>query len=323
MQRRRDIAAPTLALEPLLDSAPDRTRPMRRGHCGSCVVPGFGRTDGRHGHNSNEPVLPDSIGPDHPLIITGTITNTDRAFGTRIAGAIAERFGDAGLPEGSVRFAVSGSAGQSFGAFVLPGMSLTLVGDANDYVGKGMHGGEIVIRPQSSSQARPGQVIVGNSVLYGATGGSVFICGSAGERFAVRNSGATAIVEGIGDHGCEYMTGGTVVVLGAIGRNFAAGMSGGVAYVYDRQQLARRRDGDKLDDTREIAELGAADRVLLRDLLAYHERVTGSREAARILHDDDEWSSFRKLTPRSAKASDPAAPVAQAVLASSPAAVVG
>src|SRR5205823_3393824 len=142
--------------------------------------------------------------------------------------------GPAGLPEGSVRFTLNGSAGQSFGAWLAPGVELTLVGDANDYTGKGLSGGTIAVRPpEAATFAAEENVIVGNTVLYGATAGRAFFRGLAGERFAVRNSGADAVVEGVGDHGCEYMTGGHAVVLGSVGRNFAAGMSGGIAYVLD------------------------------------------------------------------------------------------
>ncbi|HEY9721700.1 MAG TPA: glutamate synthase large subunit [Oscillatoriaceae cyanobacterium] len=157
------------------------------------------------------------------------IRNTDRAVGARLAGAIAERHGDDGFT-GGIRLNLRGSAGQSFGAFLLDGLELRLDGEANDYVGKGMHGGLIVLRPATH---RSGQVILGNTALYGATGGVLFAAGDAGERFAVRNSGGTAVVEGVGDHGCEYMTGGTAIVLGRTGSNFAAGMTGGTAYVLD------------------------------------------------------------------------------------------
>ena len=185
--------------------------------------------------------LLDTIGPDHPLSVTGPIANTDRAFGAGIAGAIAARFGDRGLPDGSVQLAMTGSAGQSFGAFALPGMRLSLIGDANDGLGKGMHGGEIVVAPAARERGRANQVLAGNAALYGATGGRLFVAGLAGERFAIRNSGATAVVEGVGDHACEYMTGGTVVVLGGVGQNFAAGMTGGVIYVAgNRESLAAR-----------------------------------------------------------------------------------
>src|SRR5207244_3306897 len=154
--------------------------------------------------------------------------------GARLSGEIARRYGDEGLPEGTVRLRFLGSAGQSFGAFLAPGVHLTLEGECNDYVGKSMHGGEIAVLPPAAATFSAYQnTIVGNTVLYGATGGALFVAGRAGERFAVRNSGAEAVVEGAGDHCCEYMTGGVVVVLGETGRNFAAGMSAGTAYVLD------------------------------------------------------------------------------------------
>ena len=151
-----------------------------------------------------------------------------------LGGEIARRYGSAGLPDETIHFKFSGSAGQSFGAFVPNGVTLELEGDSNDYVGKGLSGGRIIAYPPKTSSFLPEEsILVGNVVLYGATSGEVFLNGIAGERFAVRNSGATAVVEGVGDHGCEYMTNGTVVVIGSTGRNFAAGMSGGIAYVYD------------------------------------------------------------------------------------------
>jgi glutamate synthase domain-containing protein 3 len=150
-----------------------------------------------------------------------------------LAGAVARRHGDAGLAPGTVRFRFRGAAGQSFGAFAVRGMRLELVGEAQDYVGKSMSGGELVVRPARGGPPSERSVIIGNTVLYGATGGALFAAGQAGERLGVRNSGALAVVEGCGDHGCEYMTGGVVAVLGVTGRNFGAGMSGGLAYVWD------------------------------------------------------------------------------------------
>ena len=170
-----------------------------------------------------------TISPEHPLSITGPIANTDRTFGAGIAGAIAARF-DRGLADGSVQLSMTGSAGQSFGAFSLPGMRLALIGDANDGLGKGMHGGDIVVAPAARGRGRANQVLVGNAALYGATGGRVFVAGAAGERFAVRNSGATAVVEGSITR--EYMTGGIDHrARCTVGQNFAAGMTGGVIYV--------------------------------------------------------------------------------------------
>jgi glutamate synthase domain-containing protein 2/glutamate synthase domain-containing protein 1/glutamate synthase domain-containing protein 3 len=253
----------------------------------------------------------DRLSPSKPLLATQPIANTDRAFGAHVAGAIAARFGDRGLPDGSVRLHVTGSAGQSFGAFAVPGMRLVLTGDANDYVGKGMHGGEIVVRPHPRQRGRAHQVLAGNTALYGATGGRLFVAGRAGERFAVRNSGATAVVEGIGDHGCEYMTGGTVVVLGPVGVNFAAGMSGGVAYVLD--------PGDRLGarcnpEATTVAAIDARDRQVIRALVEAHLRATGSRVARQLLRAGDEaLAGFRKIAPEVVEA--PAASEVRAVAA--------
>ena len=169
-----------------------------------------------------------------PVQITETINNVNRTVGAMLSGEVARKFGHAGLPEDTIQIALAGTAGQSFGAFLARGVTLNLVGDANDYVGKGLSGGRVVVRQPDSAKREPTEnIIVGNTVLYGAIAGEAYFEGVAGERFAVRNSGAVAVVEGCGDHGCEYMTGGVVVVLGDTGRNFAAGMSGGVAYVYD------------------------------------------------------------------------------------------
>jgi glutamate synthase domain-containing protein 2/glutamate synthase domain-containing protein 1/glutamate synthase domain-containing protein 3 len=224
-----------------------------------------------------------------PLSKTGPIANTDRAFGADIAGEIAARCGDAGLPDGSVQLSMTGSAGQSFGAFALPGMRLTLIGDANDGLGKAMHGGDIIVAPAARERGRARQVLVGNAALYGATGGRVFVAGHVGERFAVRNSGATAVVEGAGDHCCEYMTGGTVLVLGPVGRNFAAGMTGGIAFVSDRQKtLAGRSTTDLLS----VQTLTAAEQRQVRELIDAHERLTGSRVARAILRNDPGLSTF-------------------------------
>ena len=162
------------------------------------------------------------------------IRNTDRTAGTMLGYEVTRRFGGAGLPDDTIRVSFTGSAGQSFGAFIPRGITLALEGEANDFVGKGLSGGRLIVRPpRDAAFAAEENVIIGNVALYGATSGEAFVRGVAGERFAVRNSGAHAVVEGVGDHGCEYMTGGRVVVLGRTGRNFAAGMSGGIAYVLD------------------------------------------------------------------------------------------
>ena len=169
-----------------------------------------------------------------PLELEMAISNVDRTVGTLLGYEITSRHGAAGLPDDTIVLTFRGSAGQSFGAFVPRGVTLRLIGDANDYLAKGLSGGRVVVRPPETSPfAAEDQIIAGNVILYGATAGEAFIRGQVGERFCVRNSGATAVVEGVGDHGCEYMTGGRVVVLGPTGRNFGAGMSGGIAYVHD------------------------------------------------------------------------------------------
>src|SRR5271163_57022 len=171
-----------------------------------------------------------------PVSLSLPIRNVHRTVGAMLSGQIARRHGSAGLPDDTVRIQFHGCAGQSLGAFLANGVTLTLEGEANDYVGKGLSGGRLVVYPpRASGFAAEENILIGNVALYGATSGEAFFNGVAGERFAVRNSGATAVVEGVGDHGCEYMTKGTVLVLGACGRNFAAGMSGGVAYVFDER----------------------------------------------------------------------------------------
>src|SRR5690606_36045242 len=164
------------------------------------------------------------------------VKNVNRTVGAMLSGRVAEKYGHEGLPNDTIHVRLTGTAGQSFGAFLARGVTMELLGEGNDYVGKGLSGGRIIVRPVDDFRGRTADnIIVGNTVLYGATEGEVYFAGVGGERFAVRNSGATAVVEGVGDHGCEYMTGGTVVVLGQTGRNFAAGMSGGVAYVLDEK----------------------------------------------------------------------------------------
>jgi glutamate synthase (NADPH/NADH) large chain len=221
-----------------------------------------------------------------------SITNADRAFGAVLAGEIATRHGASGLKDGAVSVELTGSAGQSFGAFATRGMLLVLEGEANDYVGKGLSGGVIAIRPSPRARFRADEnQIVGNTVLYGATSGSAYFAGRAGERFAVRNSGAHAVVEGVGDHGCEYMTAGVVVVLGSTGRNFAAGMSGGIAYVFDEDGAFRNRCNAALV---EIENVGAEDDVL-RGLVEAHLAHTRSEKASRIL---SMWEVARPLFVR-------------------------
>jgi glutamate synthase (ferredoxin) len=236
--------------------------------------------------------------------VTGSfaIRNVHRTVGGMLGGEIARRYGSAGLPDGTIHFKFTGSAGQSFGAFVPTGVTLELEGEANDYVGKGLSGGRIIAYPPKTSSFLPEEsILVGNVVLYGATSGEAFLNGIAGERFAVRNSGATAVVEGVGDHGCEYMTNGLVVVIGATGRNFAAGMSGGRAFVYDdRGDFSTRRcnqasvDLEALVTNEDVAEV--------RGLLERHRDLTGSPRAAWILeHWTDAQQRFIKVFPHEYK----------------------
>ncbi|HUV68084.1 MAG TPA: glutamate synthase large subunit [Terracidiphilus sp.] len=236
--------------------------------------------------------------------VTGSfaIRNVHRTVGAMLGGQIARRYGSAGLPDGTIHFRFHGSAGQSFGAFVPSGVTLELEGDSNDYLGKGLSGGRIIAYPPKTSSFLPeDSILVGNVVLYGATSGEVFLNGIAGERFAVRNSGATAVVEGVGDHGCEYMTNGTVVVLGKTGRNFAAGMSGGVAYVYDgRGDFAARRCNKVSVDLEPL--VAEADVKQVRGLLERHRDLTGSPRAAWVLeHWADAQPRFIKIFPHEYK----------------------
>jgi glutamate synthase domain-containing protein 2/glutamate synthase domain-containing protein 1/glutamate synthase domain-containing protein 3 len=210
-----------------------------------------------------------------------SIRNVNRAVGGILSGEVARRHGLGGLPEGTIQIALSGSAGQSFGAWLAPGVTLSLRGETNDYAGKGLSGGVLSVRPPDKAKFRAEEnMIVGNTVLYGATAGRAFFRGLAGERFAVRNSGAHAVVEGVGDHGCEYMTGGRVVVLGPTGRNFAAGMSGGVAYVYD---VGRRLASHCNTELVELEPLSESDADEVRALISEHAQRTGSLVARNVL----------------------------------------
>ena len=234
------------------------------------------------------------------LARTLPIVNTDRSVGARLAGELAARHGNTGFG-GQLDLTFEGAAGQSFGAFVLQGMNLRLVGEANDYVGKGINGGRITVVPPAGGHDPGSQVILGNTCLYGATGGELFALGRAGERFAVRNSGARTVVEGAGDHCCEYMTGGVVVVLGSTGRNLAAGMTGGVAFLLDEDgRLAERVNPEIVA----LCELTTPEQeALLKPLLEAHQRATGSTKAAAILADWASWKGrFRLLVPPSEKA---------------------
>ncbi|MBV9524821.1 MAG: glutamate synthase subunit alpha, partial [Candidatus Dormibacteraeota bacterium] len=214
--------------------------------------------------------------------VSRSIRNVHRSVGALLSGEVARRHGANGLADGTLQIDLDGCAGQSFGAWLAPGITLTLRGEANDYVGKGLSGGRLVIRPPQRSRRRDeDNIIIGNVALYGATGGEAFVRGVAGERFAVRNSGAVAVVEGVGDHGCEYMTGGTVVVIGRTGRNFGAGMSGGVAYVLDEEHSFTERCNTTALDLEPLDERD--DLALVQRLLERHEQLTGSPQARRLL----------------------------------------
>jgi glutamate synthase domain-containing protein 3 len=221
------------------------------------------------------------------------IRNRNRTAATMLAGEVAKRYGAEGLPEDTIQITFRGTAGQSFGAFCHNGMSLTLVGDANDYVGKAMAGGRIVVRMPEESRLDPASnIMAGNVLLYGATGGEAYIHGVVGERFAVRNSGAHAVAEGCGAHGCEYMTGGVVAILGSTGRNFAAGMSGGVAYVLDEDGGFEQRLNRGLV---EVESVDDEDADLLMEMVERHVKYTGSAKGRAIL---DQW---RNMLPRFVK----------------------
>lgn len=225
------------------------------------------------------------------------IRNSNRSFGTYMSGEIVKRYGKESLADDSIVFEVQGGAGQSFGAFLCKGMSLKLTGIANDYVGKGLSGGKIIMTPPPGTTFRPeNNILVGNVALFGATEGSLYVNGMAGERFAVRNSGATAVVEGVGDHGCEYMTGGLVVVLGRTGLNFAAGMSGGIAYVLDDDQLFDTRCNLEMVDIEPVSSQD--DITRLKECIEEHYRYTQSEQASRILgHWEESLPSFVKVVP--------------------------
>jgi glutamate synthase (ferredoxin) len=247
------------------------------------------------------PACRDAVEHRKPVEFKLPIRNVNRTVGTTLGYHITKRWGAEGLPDDTIRVHFTGSAGQSFGAFVPRGVTFTLEGDANDYWGKGLSGGKLIVHPpRASTFVAEDNIIIGNVALYGATSGEAYVRGVAGERFCVRNSGVHAVVEGVGDHACEYMTGGRVVVLGRTGRNFAAGMSGGIAYVLDREGDFKRRcnlgmvDLERLDQPDEIA--------LVRDLIRRHIELTGSTFAAGILRDwIDTQPRFVKIMPRDYK----------------------
>ena len=235
----------------------------------------------------------DALERAEPVRASLTVRNVNRTVGTMLGSEVSRRYGGAGLPDGTIDITFTGSAGQSFGAFLPRGITLRLEGDSNDYVGKGLSGGRVVVRPhRDSTLVAHENVIAGNVIGYGATSGQIFLRGLVGERFCVRNSGATAVVEGVGDHGCEYMTGGQVMILGPTGRNFAAGMSGGVAYLLDA--VAARVNPELVD----LLDLSDDDVVLVRELLTAHEQWTDSPVARDLLTQDDLRQRFTKVMPR-------------------------
>ena len=239
----------------------------------------------------------EGLGDAGSIELTRSVRNTNRCVGGLLSGEITRKHGEQGLEPDSVHVTFRGSAGQSFGGWLAPGVTFVLDGEANDYTGKGLSGGTLVVRPPAgAAYVAEDNVIIGNTVLYGATRGKAFFRGLAGERFAVRNSGAWAVVEGVGDHGCEYMTGGRVVVLGPTGRNFGAGMSGGIAYVLDvNDDFKERCANTTLVGFEEIDD---ADAIELRDLVQEHLTRTGSAVASRLLADwDASLTRFVKVMP--------------------------
>ena len=237
------------------------------------------------------------------------ITNTNRTLGTMLSHEVAKRYGNDGLLDDSIIINMNGTAGQSFGAFLTKGITFNLYGEGNDYVGKGLCGGKIIISPPKLFQGNASEnIIVGNTVMYGATSGEAYFNGIAGERFCVRNSGASAVIEGLGNHGCEYMTGGTVIVLGSTGQNFAAGMSGGIAYIYDPHNLFKKYCNlsmvtlEKIEkkelQNKELRHLNKSDEEIMKNLINNHYKYTNSQAAKLILNNwDNELKSFVKVMP--------------------------
>jgi glutamate synthase domain-containing protein 3 len=232
-----------------------------------------------------------------PVQITTRIRNIHRCVGTMLSGEIAKRYGDEGLPAGTIKIKLRGTAGQSFGTFLAKGIEMDLTGESNDYTGKGLSGGILSVKIPPEVTFDPAEnIIAGNTCLYGATSGEAYINGVVGERFAVRNSGAYAVVEGVGDHGCEYMTGGRVVILGKTGRNFAAGMSGGIAYIWDPSKEANKYINHEMVDVEYLIYDEDAAEVKL--MIENHFRHTNSKRAEYILFNwDKERENFWKIIP--------------------------
>jgi glutamate synthase domain-containing protein 2/glutamate synthase domain-containing protein 3 len=269
------------------------------------------RNDPPWGRRLDDVILQDAreaVNDQLPVSLSYKIKNTNRTVGAKLSGEIAYLWGEQGLPEGTIELKLSGSAGQSFGAFLTHGVKLILTGEANDYVGKGMGGGEIIIKPFAERKYVPREnSIIGNTCLYGATGGEFFAAGRAGERFAVRNSGVSAVIEGVGDHGCEYMTRGTVVILGPTGKNFGAGMTGGVAYILDEDSALKRNLNPELVLMEPLTD--ETDAVLVKELIYKHLERTDSELAKEILGD---WTAFQqkfwKVRPIHVPSIQPVAP---------------
>ena len=232
-----------------------------------------------------------AIAGDGPVRLNYQVQNTHRAVGTQLSSRIAIAHGSRGLPDGTIELNLSGSAGQSLGAFLMKGVRIRLAGEANDYVGKGLSGGEISVRPVDAAKFRTHEnSIIGNTVLYGATSGALYAAGQAGERFCVRSSGANAVVEGVGDHGCEYMTGGTVIVLGRTGRNFGAGMTGGIAYILDEEKKFEGCYNPRLVVIQRL--LGNGDIKIVRGFIEKHWEFTKSQRARDVL---DHWDRYQPM----------------------------
>ena len=244
--------------------------------------------------------LPLDIEPGEKKSIDVDVKNTDRAFGTLFGSRITRKFKES-LPDDTYTVHCKGAGGQSFGAFIPKGLTLELVGDSNDYFGKGLSGGKLIVYPPKGSKIPADEnIVIGNVALYGATSGKAFISGVAGERFLVRNSGATAVVEGVGDHGCEYMTGGTAVILGRTGKNFAAGMSGGIAYVLDEDATLYKRLNQSMVSLEQVTD--KYDVQELKELIAEHVSVTGSEKGKEIYdHFAEYLPKFKKVVPHDFK----------------------
>ncbi|MCB1089115.1 MAG: glutamate synthase subunit alpha, partial [Verrucomicrobiae bacterium] len=259
------------------------------------------RNDGLHAAPLDDKIIQDarnSVRDKEPIKLSYKVKNTHRNVGTKLSGVVADHHGNNGLPDGTIDIALEGSAGQSFGTFLCGGIRLTLTGEANDYVGKGMCGGEIILKAPANRKFAPqDNSIAGNTVMYGSTGGKLFANGRAGERFCVRNSGGTAVVEGIGDHGCEYMTNGLVVILGGTGKNFGAGMSGGLAFVLDLDERFEKLYNPEMVQITRFED--AEDENAVKQLIYQHLEYTESERAREILGD---WERFRgrfwKVAPK-------------------------